>query len=428
MNQFGEARSKSARFFPWLAGASADVLAEVPSERGWYSKMGAALLVPFVLGTAGVTVILHVVTQAQSFNSWFLLLGVIWGALVVVVDRLIISPRYNAVDLRNPAPESKYGWISTLALGTLRVVLAVGIAFTVSEPLVALMFSSEAIDQAESEAQAEFESFTESETARINDSLDAKLALVQPQVDARRADIDQQIQTLRNEVESANSQYLAQVALCQQEQVDGNGDERGGGFGPVATRLCDPVPVLKESWELIRAENSPLVASLIADLDVITQPISDATTEAEVALASLPSGPEPVALGLWDRIERANSIVDPVWRWSLALVLVLLDSVAVLVKMLGGRRAHDGLLATKSSLALTEANDQAQRRVALLIGAESDGSGVVFDADTGQLLETPLQESPLRESPLDETREIPTSDWPSDVTKPRQVTVSAEVS
>lgn len=346
---------RSVQIFARLAGADVNVLRnDVPTEKSWYTKIGTALLVPFVMGAAGVTAILHVVEQADSFEPWFLLAGVIWGTLVVLVDRVILSARYNVAIEGDSSKPNQWHWLPAFALGVVRIVLAVGISFVVSEPLIALMFSTEAIQQAEDEAQETFEESIEARKADIEGRKDSSITQLSTEVGEQLEATRTQIEKLQQAVVSAENTYTTQNAQCNAELDNGNGNPRGRGDGPVAQRICAPVEQLRADWLAVKAANDSQIEVLNSQLDKLNEPIERVISNAELEIAALPKQAEPIELGLWERIERANAIVNPIWRWSLAALMIVLDSLAVLGKMLGGKRAHDEILAHRSAVALAK--------------------------------------------------------------------------
>ncbi|MGH1491021.1 MAG: DUF4407 domain-containing protein [Acidimicrobiales bacterium] len=359
------------RFFPWLAGADPEILKD-SKEQLFFSLLGASLLIPFTLSTIGIAVLLHTMTgTTDRVQPWFVVAGVIWGVLVVIVDRLLLKPRYNARDLRHPEQSSVFDWAPKVVIAILRVGLAIALALVVSRPLVALMFSEEVERAVELEATTNFQSDRDKAIAEIEQRRDDSIARLEPSADSRSEQTETEIARLQNEINAASTAYANQVDLCAQEQVNGNGNDRGGGFGPVATQLCAQVPGLKATLDQTKQTNEPILAGLRSELDQVNAPIQQVVDEANQAIAALPTAPEPVELGLWDRIDRAQEEVDAGWLYGLEALLVLLDSLPVLAKVLWGQRAHDRIQARQASESYTQHLIESEQYVRLLSGTQS---------------------------------------------------------
>src|ERR1041384_7112068 len=125
------------RFLWWCAGAQPDILKEFPTEWNKYSSIGVAVL------TTALFAMLSGAYAASMIAQNVLLafgLGIVWGIMNLNLDRLLASTT-------NKVPEGSHAaGLRNLSKAIPRVLLAIGIAITISSPIQIRLFERE-IDQ-----------------------------------------------------------------------------------------------------------------------------------------------------------------------------------------------------------------------------------------------------------------------------------------
>ena len=133
-------------FATWLAGADRNVLRQCTQhEHKRIANLGALILVPSITGTISMS---YAVSTFNNKPEIFISLGLIWGFMVLVIDRYIVSTFKK---------EEKYNTEIKSAKFIVRLIFAVGVGITVSHPLVLFIFNDTIIQERAKEKKEEFD-------------------------------------------------------------------------------------------------------------------------------------------------------------------------------------------------------------------------------------------------------------------------------
>ncbi len=122
--------------FLWLSGVDANLLASCErapeSERLKFAGIGGLVLIPAVLGFFSSMYAISTLT-----SNWFLIAvtGVVWGCIVLAIDRYLVSTVYKSRLKRNFGEQ-----LATIGRYAARYVFAIFVGIAVSHPVVLLWF------------------------------------------------------------------------------------------------------------------------------------------------------------------------------------------------------------------------------------------------------------------------------------------------
>lgn len=231
----------------WCAGADVETLKECPSDHAKFTAVGMFMLVVPCVATVSFNFLLQ-----QSFGAQGLILALVsvgWGALIFILDRLILTfHRKGRREILRAVP---------------RLVLSVSLALVVSEPLLLHFFRSEIGLEMRRGGQAVVTEARAKAEARVQPEKEALLnanAELQKRLD--------ELKRVRDEKETA--------VIGEIEGQSGSGVK---GDGIAARRKQEALEEAKAEFEKARGELSPQMAANKLRLEQLR-----AETEAEVKL------------------------------------------------------------------------------------------------------------------------------------------------
>lgn len=169
-------------FLFWCAGADADYLADCPRiERVKSESIGAIICCTAIGAFASMFMAVSIAFAEAPYLPF--LIAPVWAVFIFVLDRFVVSTML---------PHS--GLVPRIVQTSLRMVLALLIALVIARPLEIKIFKTEIdkllrpVYQEIVEQRAGYASEPHDlEVARIEQARDRRLALVQDQIDGRRA-------------------------------------------------------------------------------------------------------------------------------------------------------------------------------------------------------------------------------------------------
>lgn len=328
--------------FARLAGASPEHLAAVPALRGFYSRLGAALLLPFANGALGVTALLHATTHTETFDNRLLAVGILAGILLVVVDRILISVRARSRPSR-------------FTLNVVRVGVSLALAVVISEPAISLLFRDEAVEAAKVQFRNEKVLRLEDVEERFDDRIAERERRIEPRTEA----LELLVADLRADIDEVEEDADATRRACAAEINTGRGG--AAGFGPEAAYLCPVAEQAAREAAIVRTQNRARIELVRARQDRLASKIDDLVRVKERSLRAIERDAFTDKLGAWERIEFARSAVGW-WFWGgLMLLLCGLDMLPVLVKIFAGKTAYDEIVERAAADAAAVSGDVAER-------------------------------------------------------------------
>lgn len=328
-------------FLVWLAGPSRKYIARAPSTIDFYRKVGAALLIPFTLGTLGVSILLHTALEAEGIDPKLVAVGVAVGVLIVVADRMLIAARARTARGR-------------FLLNLLRVLLSVALAAVVSEPLIASFFADEAIKADRQAFRQEMESRRDDAAVEFDDSIGDAQAVADDEIESLDKAIarqDRRVAAAEDLAEESNEFCLHEVA-----SDDGRGGEPG--YGPQAEFLCSEADAALREANAEKNKAERKIAAFQKDKKAALEPVKELQDQRGQKLAQIASRRYEQDLGAWERMELARAHVGW-WYWLAILAgLLVLDTLAVMSKMLKGKTAYDEQIDCDDEVSAAEARER----------------------------------------------------------------------
>jgi hypothetical protein len=298
-------------FLLWCSGVRRDILKHTPTEDANYVGLGGAVLTTAtfaaVSSSAALAMALHKpVAHMVPF-------GIAWGLAILNLDRWLVATAGGA--------NAKAKLISFVP----RLALAVIIAFVIAEPLLLSVFDRE--------IQAKMVELRTKDATAQQQRLAAKYGPLLRDVEQRTARLHNQLK--ENE---------ARVQARYREAI-------GEAEGTSGTQLLGKGPVFAEKWRKYQQEQATLIRTRreteqeLATLRDRGRRIQRAWDKERAAGEDAINGNEGLLLRIeaLSALTRENGMVSTS-AWVLRLVIILIDSLAVLVKLLqalGGRRPFD---------------------------------------------------------------------------------------
>ncbi|MBJ7469808.1 MAG: DUF4407 domain-containing protein [Solirubrobacteraceae bacterium] len=380
-----------SRFFHWLGGIDSDVVARVPRTRMHGTAAGAAVLMVGVMAFAAggffAREMLHLPVGAA------LLAAGTWAMMMVSLDRLMLTS----------AKRQDRTWL-TVALAIPRILVAVLAGLAIAQPLVLFAFREEVARQVQEDRQTE-------ETARVR-ALDGRYGDI-PKLEAQQNELEQELTNGPDITFKGNSEYDAATAAyddaqdklakaekkvgCEAQGTCGTGK---AGCGPVCQsnmRVVDQRRnvadkanrTLREVESRLRRQGAAAAdtARRIAtpELARVNSALADRRDEMESDRAGI-AADFAAPVGFIDRTRALEHLKQESpavrWReWLFALLLVAIDTSAVVMKMLGliGRKSLPERVEEEIEdrdveclKVIEDAKDEANRKDAELIEKEAE--------------------------------------------------------
>lgn len=265
------------RFILSCAGVDASTMAQCTStEVSRYKIIGTCVLLPALLGLISGGFAMYLISQNTVIASIF---AIFWGWIIFTLDRAVVSGTR----------------LGKFSLGTLgRMLMAVLIAFTVSEPLLIHIFT---------------------------DAIEEKRIDV---IDIRRknltADIDQQITNLETRLDDYENKK-DQAYTSYEQEVDGTGGSRVPLRGPIAEVKWEKYMAALGEFQTNKTE----IDREIVNLEVQKKEIENLVEETS-------------AKGLLGNITVLNQLSkeDSSVKWALWLIRLLflsIELIPILIKL-----------------------------------------------------------------------------------------------
>jgi hypothetical protein len=363
-----------------VAGIDESLLARVPQERARYTALGGV-----VIGTALMAAfsMWFAISEALGHGSFLIVIPVaIWGLFIFNFDRWLIS---SSMGLR---------WYRKAGTLVMRVMMAFLFGVIIAEPLVLRVFQTAIEKNVQDERSADLADLRTKLVACNPESTVPGGAIPRgcdgfvltftttpgsqsSQLTAKRADaatLSAQIATDTKQLNTLNNE-------ARLECVGSSGPGRTGkaGVGPNCTRLrkeadtyakAHPIAAETATLSALQKQISTLEASVGSAQTVFEQ---QRTTMVNQRVAAEQS--HQGAIGILERLAALNRLAATstalfVGTWAVRLLFILVDSMPILVKMLGGVTTYDRLVERQLASAdaehaadLETAKDERQARV-----------------------------------------------------------------
>jgi hypothetical protein len=308
-------------FFWWLSGGCTEVLSKLPTERNKFFGIGAAILGTGILASISGSYAFFIVTH-NIYASIFL--GVLWGALILNLDRFITSSMKKSGDeLRNYFFSEKFCHrIAELGPALPRLVIALIIGIVISKPIELKLFESEideklVIDQQQSIQEAKL-------------SLQKKYFETIHVLKKEQRELESKIVGFRREVNQLRTNWL--------EELNGTPGRSSGqsGNGPIAKQkervYKDAVEELSKNKSLIQPE----IERKKTQIHKLESELSNKHDLLEKHIGS----------GLLAKIEALSSLAaqnGTVWWTNILIIslICLIEMAPVFVKLISDRGPYD---------------------------------------------------------------------------------------
>ncbi|MDR1443165.1 MAG: DUF4407 domain-containing protein [Bifidobacteriaceae bacterium] len=352
-----EAAKPLTRMLCCLGGMRSDMIDELPEERGAFINTAATMLGVGLLATASMTFALE---STRVVPSWGVaaVAGLCWGAIIVVIDRIIIT---------SMARHPKGGWrnvVGASANFALRVTMAVVIGAVVSMPLTIKIYEREILAQVQVDiAQKRIDG---------EKKLDVDFAEI-PGLEERVTDLQDDLAAADTYNPEANPAYItakadaqATASACEEASAAAAGEAKGtsgtgrGGYGDEWQRLkaiaeakCQAAAAARTRLDEVAATTKEAHDTTVdaarqqiqGELDRAKETLATLRKDRDAADAKL-NGAINAADGLAARIQALDNLAiqyPGVWwaRAGLMAALILVDVIPVLSRFLRTISAAD---------------------------------------------------------------------------------------
>jgi len=296
--------SSAARFFRWCAAIDEETLQLIENEATRVGNLGALLLLPAVIAATGATALLY---AAHNRPLTCVAGGIALGITIFTIDRfLVASARVST------------GGRRLLAL-SLRLLITVASAATVSLAVVVALFASDATRQIQSVGRVEQERLN----AQFTAALDAST---------------QEHRELEDERRRRDGDALAARQLASDEALGTQTRSTTGemGRGPVfleRERAADAAEKLRDQFQSLYAQR-------VAQLQQQRETIEEERQKAVAAVADAPRGGILMLVEALAELQDSSTEIK-VAVWALFLFMLVLDSIALWAVELSSHAPYD---------------------------------------------------------------------------------------
>lgn len=331
-------------------GVKEDILDWSPEERPRYTKLGIIVIATSTLAAVSMLSALTRVTDMPLYAR--IPLCLLWGALIFAFDSWLIASTHGIQHL------------FSFAVFLPRLLISLLIGAVIAEPLILTIFGpsiSTQVQRAQQQAALDYGSkLTQcNSTALGAPSTDPTCTdyLLNIQSDAKAIsdqldDTNQQRSTLQTQYDALNTQYNALNTHAQEECAGTTGPGLTGvsGEGGQCRRDREDADNFKNINQLdekvatlaaLTDKQTTLTASLSASKAKLAKDVDDAISKKtqDFVKAQQTAGllDEDKALG----VLTSQSTFVLVASWLLRLLLIAIDTLPVLVKMIGGKTTYD---------------------------------------------------------------------------------------
>jgi hypothetical protein len=252
--------TKVKSFLWWCAGADVATLKECPTDHAKFTAVGMMMLVVPCVAMVSFNFFVRQSFGAQMFAAS--IVGAAWGALIFVLDRLILTFHRKG----------KHEFWRALP----RLILSVSLALVVSEPLLLRFFQSEIELEMRRRGQAVVTEARVNAEARTQAEKDALLKA--------NADWQNRLDDLRRAGDEKQAAVIG--------EIEGTAGSRIKGEGLAARQKQEALQEAKDEYEKTRAEIVPLMTEnkkrleqLRAEMEAEVKLIADSQSSATGALA-----------------------------------------------------------------------------------------------------------------------------------------------
>ena len=283
----------------WLAGGRRAVLDECPSERAFYSGLGAAVAFTAMLSGFAVMLAVAYVERLPIQREW--LIGAVWTVVIANLERLIAmgltSRRHFGIALP-------------------RVGLSVALSILIAIPMILWLLGPEI----SAKLAANTEAAIQKSTKNVDNFYGPKIASDQQQIAALQA----QESSLQGQI----NQNLF-LESCETGETDCSTTHQLGA-GPYAQHYAQLASTEQAQLTALKSQDQPRIATLAADISSLTQ--SENTQSATGSSANANDTGLVAREEALGSIEKGHSGIQEL-IWLLSIVFIALDLVPVGVKL-----------------------------------------------------------------------------------------------
>lgn len=320
------ATDKLSRFLCVCGGASLEVLDRLQdkSERIKHTMFGAAVLVPSLFG---VLTGANAVSKVFPSPAIYLPLGLLWGATIFVIDRLILTSMRPAFGLADRKwQELAQRTITT----TLRLAIGAVLAIVIATPLSLAIFRKE-INQELHERQ--------------HVAVAEKQNGVLKSTDERIADIKQELATIKTD-NAKDEEAIKTAERALEEENSGTAPSRLPGIGRRYRDKAQSVVDLKARLQPAMNRRNEREGQLNEELKTLDAERGKAQNNVNASQLTSVSAPPAESYSLLDSIEglgRLKSKSPTAW-WvvmSIELLFLLIELTPITAKLISGAGPYE---------------------------------------------------------------------------------------
>lgn len=297
-------------FFWFCSGANISLLKRCPTEASKFTGIGATVLFTGLLASLSGGYAFFTIFE----NAWWAIaFGLFWGAVIFNLDRFIVSTM----------KKTRKGKGQELLMASPRILLAVMLAMVISKPLELKIFSKE-IDR---KLVLLEEEIYQKEIASIDERFIGQTALIQEQVN-----------TLKSEIEAKRSKRNELAAIARQE-ADGTGGSMQRNAGPI-------YQIKKADADRAQKELDATIASNQPQVDKLQNELVQLNAEKNDELAGIQRNPWDGMAAQLEALKQI-SLENQAIYWANIFIIalfIMLECSPVIVKIMAQRGPYDELL------------------------------------------------------------------------------------
>jgi hypothetical protein len=296
-----------------VSGSDVKILNECPdSEKTKHSMFGALIMIPAILAVITMSYALSTMVDNPLI---FISGGIIWGLIILIIDRFIVSTfRVIKCDFNNGNLSFNSKWDKSKIIGLIgRFALAATIGVFAGHPFILWMFR-DVIDDKLITMRVEV-------TNRLRNSISAPLVT-----------LDADIQRLEKSVEKARGIYNAE--LNGESRKDGQSTGKAG-FGKMAKKAMGELDALEAQLSALRRQREE------------SNSVIQSNTKEKIARA------DSIKTGYAMR-DRALSLLEvelgaEIWgkRYFVIFCFILIDTLVVILKYTAKAGPYDSKIAER---------------------------------------------------------------------------------
>lgn len=349
----------AARWFRALAGVREDVLRWVPEERPRYTRLGMIVLNTGLLAGMSFLIALRSVVTVPLLAV--LPIAAFWAYFVVTFDGWLIASTHGVIG----AARLRY------FLPRLVISLLLGVA--IAEPLVLWILRPAIHKEVQDSRQAEILAY-ESKLKKCNpdtggtppDSacVDFRVSVAdEPSVKRAQRDSQQQLRaTLAKQVAAIENKIDELESLARDECSGKKGQGLSGavGEGPNCLRNRAQVDRYREDNQLVKRQLQldsldTQIADLNVQVDTASKAYGSAVQTKITELVDEKRRSQGQTIGILDEVDALGRLASQSMfvngvQWILRILLVVIDTMPVLAKLLGGTTKYDRLLSLQTEM------------------------------------------------------------------------------